>query len=107
MDGFTRGVTRHRRPVIAIFLICAVVCAVLFLGIEVNYDLTDYLPEDAESTVALDLMMKEFGSGVPNTRVMVRKVAPMGDPIELFLRGYELTIRLEDAQKIEITEEKA
>ena len=44
MDGFTRGVTRHRRPVIAIFLICAVVCAVLFLGVEVNYDLTDYLP---------------------------------------------------------------
>ena len=70
MDGFTRGVTRHRRPVIAIFLICAVVCAVLFLGVEVNYDLTDYLPEDAESTVALDLMMEEFGSGVPNTRVM-------------------------------------
>ena len=70
MDGFTRGITRHRRPVIAIFLICAVVCAVLFLGVEVNYDLTDYLPEDAESTVALDLMMEEFGSGVPNTRVM-------------------------------------
>ena len=70
MDGFTRGVTRHRRTVIAIFLICAVVCAVLFLGVEVNYDLTDYLPEDAESTVALDLMMEEFGSGVPNTRVM-------------------------------------
>lgn len=43
----------------------------------------------------------------PGTRVMVRKVAPMGDPIELNLRGYELTIRLEDAQKIEITEEKA
>ena len=43
----------------------------------------------------------------PRTRVMVRKVAPMGDPIELNLRGYELTIRLEDARKIEITEEKA
>ena len=43
----------------------------------------------------------------PGTRVMVRKVAPMGDPIELNLRGYELTIRLEDAQKIEITEEMA
>ncbi len=40
---------------------------------------------------------------IPKTRVMVRKVAPLGDPIELFLRGYELTIRLEDAQKIEIT----
>ena len=40
----------------------------------------------------------------PRTAVMVRKVAPMGDPIELHLRGYELTLRLEDAQKIEIVE---
>ena len=38
----------------------------------------------------------------PKTRVMIRKVAPMGDPIEIHLRGYELTIRLEDAQKIGI-----
>ena len=40
----------------------------------------------------------------PNTTVMVRKVAPMGDPIELHVRSYELTIRLEDARKIEIME---
>lgn len=40
----------------------------------------------------------------PNTAVMVRKVAPMGDPIELHLRSYELTIRLSDARKIEILE---
>lgn len=40
----------------------------------------------------------------PNTRVMIRKVAPMGDPIEIHLRGYELTIRLEEAQKIGIEE---
>ena len=70
MDAFTLGITRRRRLVIAIFLICTVVCTVLFLGVGVNYDLTDYLPEDAESTVALDIMMSEFGSGVPNTRVM-------------------------------------
>ena len=36
----------------------------------------------------------------PGTTVMVRKIAPMGDPIELHLRGYELTLRLEDAQNI-------
>ena len=40
----------------------------------------------------------------PNTRVLVRKVAPMGDPIELFLRNYVLTIRKEDAAKIELKE---
>ncbi|MDP4108472.1 MAG: ferrous iron transport protein A [Bacillota bacterium] len=38
----------------------------------------------------------------PKTLVLVRKVAPMGDPIELFLRGYELTVRSDDAAKIEI-----
>ena len=38
----------------------------------------------------------------PHTKIMIRKVAPMGDPIEIHLRGYELTIRLEDAQKIDV-----
>ena len=42
---------------------------------------------------------------IPRTRVMVRKVAPMGDPIEIHLRGYELTIRIEDAKKIEVERE--
>lgn len=36
----------------------------------------------------------------PGTRVSVRKVAPFGDPLELFLRGYELTLRGEDARNI-------
>ena len=38
----------------------------------------------------------------PRTVVTVKKSAPMGDPIELLLRGYVLTLRLEDAQKITI-----
>lgn len=41
---------------------------------------------------------------IPGTRVMVTKVAPMGDPIELHLRGYTLSIRIEDAQKIALEE---
>lgn len=40
----------------------------------------------------------------PNTQVLVRKVAPMGDPIELYLRSYELTIRKDDARKILVEE---
>ena len=39
---------------------------------------------------------------IPKTKVAVRKMAPMGDPIEIRLRGYELTIRKEDAGKIEV-----
>lgn len=42
---------------------------------------------------------------IPNTKVTVMKIAPMGDPMEIRLRGYELTIRLEDAAKIEVMPE--
>ena len=38
----------------------------------------------------------------PGTEVTLRKVAPMGDPVELELRGYELTLRLDDARQITI-----
>ena len=36
------------------------------------------------------------------TEVYVRKVAPLGDPLELTVRGYELSLRKEDAQWIEV-----
>ena len=36
------------------------------------------------------------------TQVFVRKVAPLGDPIEVTVRGYELSIRKADAEMIEI-----
>lgn len=52
---------------------------------------------------ALRRRMLDMGL-TPKTLVMVRKVAPLGDPIELFLRGYELTIRKEDAMIIELEE---
>ena len=36
------------------------------------------------------------------TEVMVRKVAPLGDPLELSVRGYELSLRKADAELIEV-----
>lgn len=39
---------------------------------------------------------------IPKTKVSIRKVAPLGDPIEIRIRGYELTIRVSDAEKIEV-----
>ena len=37
-----------------------------------------------------------------NTEVYVRKVAPLGDPIEVTVRGYELSIRKADAEMVEV-----
>lgn len=36
------------------------------------------------------------------TKVFVRKVAPLGDPIEITVRGYELSIRKDEAQNIDV-----
>ena len=37
-----------------------------------------------------------------NTELFIRKVAPLGDPIEINLRGYELSIRKLDAEMVEV-----
>lgn len=41
------------------------------------------------------------------TSVYVRKVAPLGDPIEVTVRGYELSIRKDEALNVEVTDVKA
>lgn len=58
-------------------------------------------------------VLKVGGEGAIKRRIMdmgitkgveiyVRKVAPLGDPMELFVRGYELSLRKADAQMIEV-----
>lgn len=40
------------------------------------------------------------------TSVFVRRVAPLGDPIELTVRGYELSIRRDEAENVEVANVK-
>ena len=40
----------------------------------------------------------------PRTKVTLQKVAPMGDPMQITIRGYELTLRRDDAKLIDIVE---
>lgn len=42
----------------------------------------------------------------PGTEVYVRKKAPLGDPIEITVRGYELSLRKSEAASVEMEEEK-
>ena len=41
---------------------------------------------------------------IPGTELKLEKLAPMGDPMELRIHGYELTLRIDDAKQIEVTE---
>ena len=52
---------------------------------------------------ALRLRLLDMGL-TPHTRVTVQKIAPMGDPMEIRVRGYELTLRLDDARMIVLKE---
>jgi ferrous iron transport protein A len=50
---------------------------------------------------ALKRRIQEMGL-IKGTEVYVRKVAPLGDPIEVSVRGYELSLRKSDADLIEV-----
>ena len=52
---------------------------------------------------ALRLRFLDMGL-IPGTQVLLQKVAPMGDPIQIQVRGYELTIRRDDAKLIGLQE---
>jgi predicted RND superfamily exporter protein len=74
MNAVFASVIRHRKPVIVIFCVLAALAAVLQLGVSVNYNMTDYLPEKAPSTETLTLLEREFPDAIPNARVMLRDV---------------------------------
>lgn len=74
MEKFYTGVVKHKKLVVASFGICFIICLFLQNLVSVNYDMNDYLPSDAKSTVALEVMQNEFDGGIPNARVMIRDV---------------------------------
>ena len=43
---------------------------------------------------------------IPRTRVTFQKVAPMGEPMEIMVGGYAVTLRVDDAKKIEVRSEE-
>lgn len=67
-------VVNHPKLIIFVFAALFIAGAVCNQFIAVNYDMNDYLPKDSPSTLALDKMDEEFGSGIPNARVMVGDV---------------------------------
>ncbi|MFZ7131361.1 MAG: efflux RND transporter permease subunit [Eubacteriales bacterium] len=69
-----RGIVKHKKLVIGLFLISCLVSGICRQFVGVNYDMNSYLPEDTASTVSLEMMDEEFGSGIPNARVMISNV---------------------------------
>ena len=77
MDQFSNFIIQHKRLVIFIFIAVVLVCLFLMLFVDVNYNMVDYLPPDAQSTIALKIMNSEFTEPMPNASVMVNDVTLM------------------------------
>ena len=54
---------------------------------------------------ALRRRMMDMGI-TKGTEIYIRKIAPLGDPVEINIRGYELTLRKEDAEIVEVETEE-
>ena len=75
MDHYTKFVVKHKKVIIFLFVIAAAVCAFLSTMVGVDYKFADYLPDDAQSTKAIDIMNEEYDQEVPNVRVMIKDVS--------------------------------
>ena len=72
MKKFYSGVIKYRYGIMVLFVIAALLGGYCRNLVKVDYDMNDYLPETSPSTVALDVMNKEFDGAIPNARVMIK-----------------------------------
>ncbi|ENH95905.1 hypothetical protein J416_13514 [Gracilibacillus halophilus YIM-C55.5] len=74
MIDVSTGILNKRKWIVTVFLILAVLCTIAQFTVSVNYKMADYLPDNAESMKAMDVMEEEFDGAVGNTRVMLTDV---------------------------------
>jgi uncharacterized protein len=75
MISIAEKVIKHKKAVVIAFVLFTIISTVAQFFVSVNYNMVDYLPEDAQSTRAMEIMEKEFTAEVPDTRVMVRDIS--------------------------------
>ncbi len=73
-EKLSNQLVKHRKPIIIFFLIAAIICFFASKMVAVNYNIADYLPEDAPSTQAINVLIDEYQQEIPNARVMVSNV---------------------------------
>lgn len=74
MINIASWIIKHKKAVLVAFMLVTVLSTAAQFFVKVNYNMVDYLPDDAQSTQAMDIMEKEFTGDVPDTRVMVTGV---------------------------------
>ncbi|HZW49185.1 MAG TPA: MMPL family transporter [Bacillota bacterium] len=74
MNQWSHFVTRHKKSVLITFFALAVCSGIFSTLVSVNYNMVDYLPQGAQSTTAIHIMEEEFGSEMPNARLLITNI---------------------------------
>ncbi|MCL2045984.1 MAG: MMPL family transporter [Oscillospiraceae bacterium] len=75
MDRFAAAVIRRKKLVICLYIIITAICVAMIFSVRVNYNMIDYLPPNAQSTQAIEIMRSEFSQAMPNANVLIRDVS--------------------------------
>lgn len=75
MKKYADIVIKHKKSVLIVFIVLALLGAFASLMVSINYNMVDYLPKDAQSTAAIEIMKDEFGGELPNANVMIKGVS--------------------------------
>ncbi|MEN0645355.1 MMPL family transporter [Alkalicoccobacillus gibsonii] len=67
-------IIQYKKSVVLSFAALTIIAIIAQFFVSVNYNMVDYLPEDAPSSVGLEEMQREFTSSIPNTNVLIRDV---------------------------------
>ncbi|WP_182199731.1 efflux RND transporter permease subunit [Paraliobacillus salinarum] len=73
--NFSTLLIKYKKPIVILFFAIALISVFMQSFVKVNYDMVDYLPEDAPSVEAMNVLEEEFSESVTNARVMVKNVS--------------------------------
>ncbi|HOL17829.1 MAG TPA: MMPL family transporter, partial [Bacillota bacterium] len=77
MDTLADLIIKHKKKIMVVFIAAALVSVAFFLFVKINYNMVDYLPPEAQSTAALEILQEEFTQAMPNASVMIKNVSIM------------------------------
>lgn len=75
MDRLAGNLIKHKKSILILFCVLTVISVVCSQLVDINYNILDYLPDDAPSTTAINVMQDEYSQGVPNVRLMLPEVS--------------------------------
>ncbi|MEG1597684.1 MAG: efflux RND transporter permease subunit [Bacilli bacterium] len=67
-------IIKHKEKILLLFLLLSIIGVFTMGYAKVNYNMADYLPPKADSTIAMEILEKEFDDEMPNAKVMIKNV---------------------------------